>query len=188
MREPYAEITLQPGAGLLQDSANTGERVLESAYDAYARMLYRYALAISGSPDDAEDSVQEVFAKVARDWKRVSRMDNPKAYLFSATRNAAYSILRSKRRRDTLHDSVCAEMVSGAGSDLSEAAHAKMLCEALIGLPIDQREVLTLKVFDGMTFKEITETIGVSMGTVTSRYKYGIEKLRKALEETDDER
>ena len=172
----------------MHENADTGDSVLERTYDAYARALYRYALAISGTPDDAEDAVQEVFAKVARDWKRVSRMENPKAYLFSSTRNAAYSILRSKRRRETLHDSFCTEMMSGPSGDLAEAAHAKIVCESLLGLPVDQREVLVLKIFDGMTFKEIAETIGISMGTVTSRYKYGIEKLRKVLEVTDDER
>jgi len=54
-------------------------------------------------------------------------------------------------------------------------------------LPVDQREVLILKIYDEMTFKEIANTVGASINTVASRYRYGIEKLREALEVSEND-
>lgn len=172
----------------MRDRTDTGDRRLDRIYDACVRRLYRYALTITGSPDDAEDAVQEVFVRVARGWKRIARMDNPQAYLFSATRNAAYSILRSRRHRDALAEAFCAELSTGGqGNRVGDAGQSRAVCEALAGLPVEQREALVLKVYDQMSFKEIAETVGASLGTVASRYRYGVDKLRKALEVTDDE-
>jgi len=55
--------------------------------------------------------------------------------------------------------------------------------EALAKIPSDQREVIVLKFFEELTFREISNVCGVSIGTVTSRYRYGMEKLRKLLED-----
>ena len=186
MRDNIAEMTIPLGTEALMD--RTDDRRLENIYDAYASRLYRYALAITGFPEDAEDAVQEVFVRVARKQRRTARMDDPQAYLFSAVRNAAYSILRSRRRRDALTEAFCAELSTGEqGNRIGDAGQSRAVCEALAGLPVEQREALVLKVYDQMSFKEIAETVGASLGTVASRYRYGVDKLRKALEVTDDE-
>ncbi len=57
------------------------------------------------------------------------------------------------------------------------------MSRAFAELPTEQREVLVLKAFDGMTFKEIAQLVGASINTVASRYRYGIEELRRALED-----
>ncbi|MCA1596341.1 MAG: hypothetical protein LC772_07955, partial [Chloroflexi bacterium] len=57
-----------------------------------------------------------------------------------------------------------------------------MLRDRFARLPVEQREVLALKVFQGLTFKEIARATGISINTAASRYRYGIEKLREALE------
>ncbi len=62
-------------------------------------------------------------------------------------------------------------------------AGSTALRQAFARLPTEQREVLVLKVFEEMTFKEIAETVGASINTVTSRYRYGIAKLRQTLKE-----
>lgn len=183
MRESEARVIVGFGVGKLHDRAQTSEEMLEALYDTYAPALFRYALALLNSADDAEDAVQTVFIRVARECKRIKKIENIKAYLFTATRNAAYSILRSRQRRNEVSD----EALSGlAAEDTDDTPMA--IQECLARLPVEQREVIVLKVFDGMTFEEIAKTVGESPNTVASRYRYGIEKLRHALESDRNER
>jgi len=173
-----------PGA---RGDAEISEVTLDALYDQHARSMYRYALAVLGSADDAEDAVSEVFVRVARDMKRLRRIGNLKSYLLVATRHAAFGILRSKRRREVLHEAICAEFATHASVALEDTAVDPVaMCEAFAQLPVDQREVLVLKVFDELSLREIAETVGTSINTVSSRYRYGIEKLRRVMEEQDN--
>ena len=184
MEQPDAGMAISFGAATLRDTADTGEAVLEEVYDQYARALYRYALSILGSSEDAEDAVQEVIVRMARERKRLRKVRNLRAYLFAAARNSAYTILRSRRRRDGLHEAIRTDFFTtpAAGPD-DRPIESAMLLRALAELPIEQREVLVLKVFDQLTFKEIAETVGGPVSTITSRYRYGIARLRQALDE-----
>lgn len=188
MRDQLAEMTIPLEADTLPDVADADERRLEELYDVYSAPLFRYALMLTCSRDDAEDAVGSVFVRVAREWKHFGRVENVRAYLFSAVRNAAFNILRGKRRREAAQESVCAAFQVGQQlADRVDQAESQVLCEALDELPVDQREVLILKVFDEMTFREIADTVGASVSTIASRYRYGIEKLRRALEVDKDE-
>lgn len=179
MNEPDSGIMIMTAAK--EKTADAAEKLLEDLYDQYANSLFRFAFSLVGSPDDAEDAVQEVFVSIAREHKRVMRIRNVKAYLFMAARNTAYSRLRERRCQDRISEAmilgneVCSVDVSSrfAESDAVNKAFAK--------LPVEQREVLALKVFEQMTFDEIASTIGASINTVSSRYRYGIAKLRQAL-------
>ena len=174
-------------ANVLPNVADADGRLLEELYDTYSGPLFRYALMLTCSRDDAEDAVQAVFIRITREWKRLVRVENVKAYLFAAIRNAAFNILRGKRRREAVQVSICAAFqVDHQLADCGDQVESQILCEALDELPVDQREVLMLKIFDEMTFKEIADTVGVSINTVASRYRYGIEKLRKAQEVDDN--
>ena len=180
-----ALIHVRPARAL--ENARVAERNLEELYDHYAGPLYRFALALLGTPEDAEDAVQEVFVRIARGSSRIERVANLKCYLFTATRNAAYGLLRRKRSRDRLVETICAELATTLpAQDQEPALYRDVLCRAFAELPIEQREVVVLKVFDQMTFAEVARTLGTSLNTVASRYRYGIEKLRKALEVSDD--
>lgn len=187
MRDQLAEITISLEANPLPDVSDVNERLLEELYDTYSRPLFRYALMLTCSRDDAEDAVQVVFIRIAREWKRFVKVENVKAYLFSAIRNAAFNILRGRRRREALQESICAAFqLDQQTMDSGDQTESRILCEVLDELPVDQREVLMLKIFDEMTFKEIADTVGASINTVASRYRYGIEKLRAALEANDN--
>lgn len=161
------------------------ESFIEGLYDTYAQSLFRYAYAITRSAEDAEDALQEVFGKISADRKRAARIQSVSAYLFRAVRNASYSILRSRNRRgevsedwDNLECVACSDSADGV-------IESQVTREAFAALPVEQREVLTLKVYDQMTFSEIAQATGASINTITSRYRYGIEKLRQALEVDD---
>ena len=163
----------------MRDRASAGELILEQLYDQYAHALFRYAVSLLNSAEDAEDAVQEVFVKIAREHRRLSRIRNMKAYLFIATRNSAYGILRRRLRGERLQEELCSDYLTRPAAE--EELQSDAISKGFITLPIEQREVLVLHIYDGLTFKEIAKTIGSSTSTVTSRYRYGIEKLRKVL-------
>ena len=189
MADPNVEMAINFGATDLLKKAENAEAILERLYDEYSHALFRYALALTSSCEDAEDAVQEVFVRIAREAKKLARLGNIRAYLFAATRNAAYSILRSRKRRNKVEDSTCAEIEVGLTvSEGEDHIRLSILRQVFLSLPVEQREVVLLKVFDGMTFQEIAKTIGISANTAASRYRYGIERLKRALEEGEDGR
>ena len=145
-------------------------------YDAYAAGLYRYALMLLGDHALPEDSIQQVVSRMVA--AAPSRIDQPDHYLRRAVRNECYTLLR-RRRDDAVDDRSLLEPVDGASVDHDERLTIEA---ALRELPIDQREVLTLKVYEGLTFKEIAEATEAPLNTVASRYRYAIDKMRVALD------
>lgn len=146
-------------------------------YDRYAPSLYRVLLAMLRSSADAEDALQEVFAKLASG--RGGRMRDLKAYLFVAARNEALGILRRRQREPLAATEVPTEIPGGA-----DAGEASCDWRALLArLPLEQREVIVLKVWEGLTFAEIAGIVKASPNTVMSRYRYGIERLRAWCQE-----
>lgn len=177
-----AQTLTRPGANQLQDRPEAIEIWLKSIHDQYAQPLFRYALALTCSVEDAEDAVQEVFTRVSRNWKRFLEVENVKAYLFSATRNAAYSILRGRRRCEALHEAICADLATVCAPQVKQtSATIIAIREAFTQLAIEQREVVVLRILNQMTFREIADTVGAPVNTVAGRYRYGIQKLRLAV-------
>lgn len=180
--EMTQRVALRIGAGAVQGSHEAIEIWLRSIHDQYAASLYRYALALTCSVEDAQDAVQEVFARISRQPKRFTEVQNVRAYLFAATRNAAYSILRGRMRCEALHEAICMDIAAVCAPETRQiSATIIVIREAIAQLSIEQREVLVLKILDQMTFKEIAQTVKAPMNTVAGRYRYGIEKLRLAL-------
>lgn len=175
-------------ASPLRDGDDAVEIWLRSVYQQYSSSLYRYALALTCSVEDAQDAVQEVFTRISRKQKHFTEVKNVNAYLFRATRNAAYSILRGRKRCASLHETICADLLAVC-SPQTKPTSATIMCirEAFTELRIEQREVIILKILNQMTFKEIAETTRASINTVAGRYRYGIERLRKSLiQEVED--
>lgn len=146
-------------------------------YNRFAVSLYRYALMVLANPEEAADAVQQVFLGVLR--KR-NALELEERYLRRAVRNECYSALR--RRRHDRH-SVSENLLEAvAGQD--ERPDERLAAErALLTLPVEQREVVHLKIFEGLTFQEIADVVGESINTVGSRYRYAIDKLRAHLGE-----
>src|SRR5437868_622443 len=162
----------------LADRLSAGdERALEEIYDAYAGAIYRQALSILSSASDAEDVVQDVFLKLVR--RRGGPILDLKAYLLTAARHQACSSLRRSAPIDLVGDPETVVPIT----------HAHIVCrlerqdvrEALEALPADQREVVVLKVYEQLTFEEISRRVRASANTVASRYRYALKKLRRSL-------
>jgi RNA polymerase sigma-70 factor (ECF subfamily) len=166
---------------LLLERVQAGQSsALEELYDAYAAPLHQYALTLLWSRQDAEDAVQNVFVKLVgmiRGGR--SRIEDLKNYLYRAVRNEALT-LRTRRqmgrdveRRRVERDGPILEAAPGV-----DPLTAAQIEEALARLPVDQRETIVLKVYQGFTFAEIAELAGEKLNTVASRYKYAIAKLQ----------
>jgi RNA polymerase sigma-70 factor (ECF subfamily) len=139
-------------------------------YDRYADRLYFYARTLAGNA--AEDVVQEAFTRLFR--VEPSGPDVPLApFLFTVVRNLAVDALRRDGARERAH----ADLASRPGSSEPDSEFAELLDL----LPVEQREVVFLKLHTGLTFAEIAEVTGQKLPSVASRYRYALEKLSGAL-------
>jgi RNA polymerase sigma-70 factor (ECF subfamily) len=144
-------------------------------YDRYGASLYRYAVMVLADPAAAADVVQTVFVSLLR---RHGSPEFDERYLRRATRNECFTALR-KRRRDVLASA--APILESIEGQRDRPDERMALEKALRDLPAEQREVVHLKAFEGMTFEEIAALTDESINTVASRYRYAIEKLRASL-------
>jgi RNA polymerase sigma-70 factor (ECF subfamily) len=145
-------------------------------YDSFGAPLFRYALMLLGRREPAEDVIQQVF--VALLDRGTVQIADPQAYLRTAVRNACYSQLRAGRVRDA-HGA--AEEILETRPDTTEplGVEERLALQAgILALPAEQREVIHLHVFEGLTFKEVAAAIGESPNTAASRYRYALGKLR----------
>lgn len=150
-------------------------------YEANSAELVLYGRALGLSFSEAEDVLQETFLALL---KREAPPQEPRRYLLRTFRNRALNFRRTLWRR------VWRELESRRWFDPGEGAEdpaelAAMAC--LQRLPAEQREVIVLKVWHHMTYDEIAGILELSPNTVAGRYRYGMEKLRVALKETDYE-
>ena len=142
-------------------------------YDEHGASLYRYALMLLADHAAAEDAVQQVFAAVMRQ----PAIANPAHYLRRAVRNECYSVLRRRVSQPVLDRPLLEPITTEAVSADERIA----LERAIVALPPEQREVIHLHVFEGMTFQEAADAAGESINTMASRYRYALEKLRGLL-------
>ena len=170
----------EDAVALERPDAKAAPNDLGRLYDEHAAAVYRLLLAMLGSPEDAQDALSEVFLKTSRIGLR--RIRNPRAYLLAAARHHAVSILR-RRKRETSVDPSDVRFFDTGGLDPERVILAGRIEAALRELPREQREVIVLKVYEGLTFADIAAITHTRANTVASRYRYAVERLRRALEE-----
>jgi len=158
---------------------------LDELYGHHGEILYRYLVFKLGSAEDAEDVLQEAFCKFARYDVRWRLVRNPHAFAFRVVRNEANRFLKRKLGRREGERVIAAGAATGSAAAFAPSGEpaSALLLARLDRLPGDQKETVYLKVFDGLTFKEIASVCGISANTAASRYRYGIEKLREAVGE-----
>ena len=179
------------GSPGVRDPARTGSRGPETVFEVHVvpeiNVLYRVALAITRSPPDAEDLVQETLVRA---YRAIDRFDgrHPRAWLLTILRNAQANRTR-RRRPDLLHDpdevTYRAATTEDPSAQPEEAAMAKVLDEhlgaALDALPVKFRQVVDLIDVSELSYQETAEVLGVPVGTVMSRLSRGRKRLRDHL-------
>lgn len=148
-------------------------------FEAHGRALLLFARQYTSCPADAEDAVQCGFIKF---WPKRHGVRDARAYLYSAVRTAALDGHRATRRR--ARREAVAGLVDEAAwfqCPAEQAERAAAVETALTALPVAQREVVVMKIWGGLTFKQVGAALGISANTAASRYRYGLDALREQL-------
>ena len=126
---------------------------------------------------DAEDAVQDAFVRLL---KVRNRPDDPLAYLYACVRTAAIDAARTRARRKRVDEkrSVLESVFEPTPDSLDLSTSVE---SALAQLPYEQREVVVMKIWGGLTFAQIAGAIDIRPSTVASRYRYAIERLEVVL-------
>ena len=156
---------------------------LERLYDGHAQALFGFLLNFTRNEADTRDVLQEVFIKLARQPELLTDVRDERAFLIRLAHNAAIDLMRRRGTRQKHHDQLAAESLRlfEPAASPDEQAFRDALTAALGELPPDQRAVAHLKLWEGLTFEEIAERLGLSPNTAASRYRYAIDKLRERL-------
>jgi RNA polymerase sigma-70 factor (ECF subfamily) len=172
---------------LLSSLAARDLGALASLYDRYGRLAYSLAYRILGESEAAEDVVQDAFLSAWRGAGSYRReRGNPRAWLLSIVHHRAVDILRRK----TTFRPAPLEMAEALPGDEDTALAAeknvenRTVREVLETLPQAQRRTIELAYFGGYTHVELSELMGVPLGTVKGRMRIGLQKMRRALEGT----
>jgi RNA polymerase sigma-70 factor (ECF subfamily) len=146
-------------------------------FDAHAPRLALYARQWLDRAA-AEDVVQDVFLRLI---SRPTDLIHERAWLFTAVRNAALGEQRSLQRRHRREQSTAArsDWFESQPGDLIDAAAAQ---QVLADLPEEQREVILLRIWGGLTLSEISKVMSLPVSTLFSRYRAGLAEIRKTME------
>ena len=156
------------------------QAALSYIYDAYSGALYGILLKMTRDEELSRDLLQEAFVKI---WKYHDRYDSDKGTLYTwmlnLTRNNCIDYIRSKRNKNQQKNRQLDTFVYGIEANKTFAPEHIGLKELLDSLPEEQKEIIILSYFEGYTQKEIAEEFDIPLGTVKSRAKAAMQKLRK---------
>jgi RNA polymerase sigma-70 factor (ECF subfamily) len=170
---------------LLKSIAARDEAALAQLYDGYRVILFGLLMRILNNREEAEDVLQEVFLQV---WRRAADFDEnrgrPFTWLVTLTRSRGIDRLRTLAVRERVAIAGAKEesdAVSDAASDAFRSEQRGLVTNALDQLPDEQKRPLMLAYFDGLTQSEIAARLGAPLGTVKTRMRTGMMKLREVL-------
>ena len=152
---------------------------VREVYETSYRRLVAQAYAVAGDRVEAEDAVQEAFARAVAAGDRFRRLDNPEAWL----RTVALNVLRRRWRRASLFRALTPRLATPADVPGISEDHVAVV-EGLRSLPFQQRETLALFYLGDLSVQEIAATLGVADGTVKSRLTRGRTALAAVMETT----
>ena len=145
--------------------------------------LYNYARWLTRDPAEAEDLVQETYVKALRGFGSFTAGTNFRAWMYRILRNTFLTSKSGLKATASIDDDVV-ETVAAEGTPeslLMSRIDAEALRRAIESLPLIFREVLLLSDMEEMSYREIAETVGIPIGTVTSRLLRARRKVREAL-------
>ena len=156
---------------------------LERLYDEHAQALFAFLLHFTRNESDTRDVLQEIFVKLARQPGLLREARDKRSFLIRLAHNSAIDLMRRRGTRDKYHDQLGEEAVQvfAPTHDPDAAAYRAELSKALAELPAEQRAVVHLKLWQGLTFEQIAAALEIPLNTAASRYRYGLDKLRERL-------
>lgn len=176
---------LPTDAQLLAGIGRCDEASLAALYDRYHVLAFSLALRVVNDRGRAEDVVQDAFLAV---WRKAASYaegrGSVKTWLTSIVRNRAIDLVRSRRESDADDEAVLLALRDPAPSVVDQVAAGldrDAVRRAIAVLPVDQRQAITMAYFEGRSHSEIAEVTGLPLGTVKSRIRLAMQRLRAAL-------
>jgi RNA polymerase sigma-70 factor (ECF subfamily) len=182
---------LQPEAAqesdilLLKAIAARDEAALAQLYDGYRTILFGLLMRILNNRAEAEDVLQEVFLQV---WRKAADFDEtrgrPFTWLVTLARSRGIDRLRTLASRERVAEAGAREVseaISDAANDAFKSEQRGLVSNALAKLPDEQKGPIMLAYFDGLTQSEIATRLGAPLGTVKTRMRTGMIRLRELL-------
>jgi RNA polymerase sigma-70 factor (ECF subfamily) len=188
--DALSDLTTVTDADLIVLVTQGDQDALAMLYERYSRAVYSFSLRIVGDAQVAEEILQEVFVRA---WQQGGSFQSARGslitWLLSITHNLSIDEVRRRKRRPQKAESEEPESILAAlpdaGPDVEEEVWLSSLRgsiqDALQQLPAAQREAIELAYFQGLTQREIADTLGEPLGTIKTRMRLGMLKLREQL-------
>ncbi len=175
---------MEADAAAVARVAGGDTEALRELYDRYGRIVYGMTYRVTKDPQLAEEATQDTFVTL---WRRAENYDPERAklttWLFVIARNRAIELVRARARVPEPQDDVDPAGEEPDVADLIALGDdAERIARALAELPETQLEVIRLAYFDGLSHGEIAERLAQPLGTVKSRIRLGLNRLRALME------
>jgi RNA polymerase sigma-70 factor, ECF subfamily len=148
-------------------------------YDDCADRLHHFLVLRLGSREDADDVLQNTFVRLVYARRRLAGIESLFAYVFKVAQNEASRFL-GRRGRESGFSQVAGLLFHEAATGNQAAREAaELVAAAMARLTPEQREIVELKIYVRLTFREIAEVVGVPQGTAATRYRTAIERMKE---------
>ena len=168
----------------IAEQATDRVRELEQIIGLRQDWLFRFAYLRVGKREDAEDIVQDVLLRLYRSKERLTHIDDVERYLIRSVRNACIDYIRRRPPMVMTALESAAQIAEDVDADKEIHDEYERINKLLQMIPSEQAEIVRLHCTDGLTFRQIAEVLDISEATVKSRYRYAIDKIRKAYEDS----
>ena len=182
---PYILRLQDTDVALLTAIGARDEAALAQLYDRYRAVLFGLLMRILNNREEAEDVLQEVFLQV---WRKAEDFDEnrgrPFTWLVTLTRSRGIDRLRTLASRERTAEAGArepSEEISDAATDAFKSEQRGLVSDALAKLPDEQKRPIMLAYFEGLTQSEIATSLGAPLGTVKTRMRTGMIRLRELL-------
>jgi RNA polymerase sigma-70 factor (ECF subfamily) len=183
------QIEREAEAKLMTRVVAKDQQAFAELSEKYSALIFSTAFKVLNHYEDTEDIMNEVLTTI---WKKADTYRPKKGslvtWICTTTRNRAIDRVRSVQRRSALYDRFEEKLVgespekrTSGREDLYRSDARKVLQNAVVSLSPEQREVIELAYFEGLTQKQIAEKIDSPLGTVKARIRRGVERLRHSL-------
>ncbi len=178
--------TMNGDVALVLDIGAGNKKALGTLVERHKRMAYHTALGLVGNKDDAYDISQEAFLRVYQSAKTFDESKQFKPWFYTIIANLCRTWLKRRTTRDhkmTDVDDISYLLVDKSNPEIEMIRSETIanLRAAILELSFDEREIITLQAFRGMSYDEIAELLEIPKGTVMSRLYYARKKLAKLM-------
>ena len=180
---------------LLQRIVERDKDALDALYGRYATPVYSLALGMLKQPPLAEEVTQDVFLNI---WLKAASFNaergQARSWIMSVAHHRVIDVIRSRRRMASATDPEAYETLErlpaggpSVESQVQQTLDRERIMQALATLPDSQREVILMAYYEGYSQSEMADRLGQPLGTIKTRVRLAMQKLRSALQEDDDE-